>query len=369
MPKPLHSDDSQKPNGTQDDQQFKHFGVLDAGGQSKGSFFTSIVINLIIALVVVIIGAATKKVVDEHVRLTELVAPVPLPEPKPIPPKIIPPKMPKVPPPVVEPPKIRIPEVKLPDPPKIPVVKMNQPVPINTPAPPKLITPPAAPKVVNLARPEAASVVNNNPHPTAVALGHPDNPIAVSNRPATSAINLGNAGMPGMNSKNTGTGPRSAAVNLGSGSPGSQSTTGNGVRAVQGVPLGRPGGTGELNSTGRNAAVAGVNLGNPPQSAAAKIPTLAQGPARTGPKVVFKPRPDYTADARAQHIEGTVIVNLRVSATGAVTVLGVAAGLGHGLDESARRAVEATRFQPATDSSGHPVDWEGRVNVVFQLAG
>jgi protein TonB len=364
MPKPLHSDDSQQPTS----RQFTDFGVLNTGGQGKGSLFTSIVVNVVIAIVIVIIGAATKKVVDEHVRLTELVAPVPLPEPKPIPPKIIPPKMPKVPPPV-EPPKIHVPEVKLPDPPKIPVVKMNQPVPINTPAPPKLITPPAAPKVVNLARPEAASVVNNNPHPTAVALGHPDNPIAVSNRPATSAINLGNAGMPGMNSKNTGAGPRSATVNLGSGSPGSQNTTGNGVRAVQGVPLGRPGGTGDLNSTGRNAAVAGVNLGNPPQVASAHVPTLSQGPVRTGPKVVYKPRPDYTADARAQHIEGTVTVNLRVSSTGAVTVLGVATGLGHGLDESARRAVEATRFQPATDSTGRPVDWEGRVNVVFQLAG
>lgn len=366
MPKPLQSDDSKQPI----DRQFKDFGVLNTGGQNKGSLFTSIVVNCLIALVVVIIGAATKKVVDDKVRVTELVAPVPIPpEPKPIPPKIIPPKLPKVPPPVVEPPKIMVPEVKLPDPPKVPIVKMNQPVPINTPAPPKLITPPAAPKVVNLAHPEAASVVNNNPHPTAVALGNPNNPIAVSNRPATAAVNLGNAGMPGMNSKNTGTGPRSAVVNLGNGSAGSQSTTGNGVRAVQGVPLGRPGGTGDLNSTGRNPAVAGVNLGNPPQVAAAKVPTLSQGPVRTGPKVVYKPKPEYTAEARAQHIEGTVTVSLRVSSTGAVTVLGVTNGLGHGLDESARRAVEATRFQPATDSSGHPVDWEGRVNVVFQLAG
>jgi len=135
------------------------------------------------------------------------------------------------------------------------------------------------------------------------------------------------------------------------------------------VPLGRPGGTGDLNSTGKNPAVAGVNLGNPPQVAAAKVPTLSTGPVSRAPKVVYKPRPEYTADARAQHIEGTVTVSLRVSSTGAVTVLGVTNGLGHGLDESARRAVEATRFQPATDSTGHPVDWEGRVNVVFQLAG
>jgi protein TonB len=367
MPKPFPPDDSTQPT----DRQFKDFGVLNAGGQSKASLFTSITVNVVIAVVIVIIGAATKKVVDDRVRLTELVAPVTItPEPKPIPPRIVPPKMPKVPPPpVVEPPKIRVPEIKLPDPPKVPEVKMKEPVPINTPAPPKVVAAPAAPKVVSLARPEAAAVVNNQRQATAVALGNPNNPIAVSNRPATSAVNLGNAGMPGMNANNTGAGPRSAAVNLGSGSAGSQSTTGNGVRAVQGVPMGRPGGTGDLNSTGRNAAVAGVNLGNPPQVASVKVPTLSQGPVSKGPKVVFKPKPEYTADARTQHIEGTVTVSLRVSAGGAITVLGITNGLGHGLDESARRAVEATRFQPATDASGHPVDWEGRVNVVFQLAG
>jgi TonB family protein len=77
----------------------------------------------------------------------------------------------------------------------------------------------------------------------------------------------------------------------------------------------------------------------------------------------------YTQEAIKLHIEGTVSVRLRVSATGAVHVLGVTSDLGHGLGESAIRAVESTRFQPATDASGHPVDWEGIVNVAFQLAG
>ena len=87
------------------------------------------------------------------------------------------------------------------------------------------------------------------------------------------------------------------------------------------------------------------------------------------PKVLFKPRPQYTEEAIKLHLEGTVSVRLRVSSSGSVQVLGVTSGLGHGLDESARAAVLATRFQPATDSSGTPVDWEGVVNVAFQLAG
>jgi TonB family protein len=144
----------------------------------------------------------------------------------------------------------------------------------------------------------------------------------------------------------------------------------NGPRAVAGIPHGVPGGTGPLNSTGKNAATFGQpDLGNHQLAAANHPPSLAQAPARTGPKVIFKPRPEYTADARAAHIEGTVNVRIHVSATGAVTFLGISNGLGHGLDEAARRCAEATRFQPATDASGHPVDWDGSVNIIFQLAG
>jgi protein TonB len=364
--KPIRYDDSVRPK----DVQFKHFGVMDAGAQSKGSMFTSIVINALLALIVIVIGAATRKVVEDNSKMVTLVAPVPLKEPEPLRPKLPPPPPPKLPPtPKIEPPKIRVPEEKLPEPPKVPVVKMNQPAPINLPAPPKRVTPPAAPTPVNLGRPAAASIPNHDAHPTAVRLGTPDNPIAASNRPAVASVNLGNKGMPGMPASNVGSGPAASKVNLGSGQPGSQSLTGNGTRQIAGVKLGQPGGTGPMNSTGRNAAVAGpVNLGV--QTAQVVRPTtLAARPAQTGPKVIYKPKPDYTAEARAQHIEGTVSVRLRVSATGVVTVLGVSNGLGHGLNESALRAVQATRFQPALDATGHPVDWEGTVNVAFQLAG
>ncbi len=71
----------------------------------------------------------------------------------------------------VEPPKIKMPEVKLPEPPKPPEIKMVQQPPIALPAPPKLVQPPPAPKIVNLAQALPAAVANNSPHPTAVALG------------------------------------------------------------------------------------------------------------------------------------------------------------------------------------------------------
>ncbi len=89
---------------------------------------------------------------------------------------------------------------------------------------------------------------------------------------------------------------------------------------------------------------------------------------KTAPQVLFKPKPTYTAEATSQHIEGTVVVKIKVAASGAVTVVGVQNGLGHGLDESAIQCARGIRFKPAVDASGNPIDWEGVVNITFQMA-
>lgn len=362
MAKPLRSNDLNPQN-----IQFTHFGVLNDGNQSKGSLVTSVTVNIAIAIVVCILGAAAKKTLDNGHKLTEIsIAPLPK-EIEPIKPKII--LKPLPPPPLVkvEPPKIKLPDVKTPEPPKLPEIKMAQPTPVVVPAPPKQVIAPPAPKVVSLAHPQAASVPNNSLHPAPVALGQVNNPIAPSNRPATASINLGQRGLAGMPSSNTGGGgPQATAVNLGSGSPGSQNMTGNGARPVQGVKLGVAGGAGPMNAPGRVAGP--VNLGQAVQPTMPK-PAAPVASAAKAPKVLFKPRPEYTAEAIKMHIEGTVSVRLRVSSTGAVHVLGVTSDLGHGLGESAIHAVQATRFAPATDAQGNPVDWEGVVNVAFQLAG
>jgi periplasmic protein TonB len=367
MAKPLRSEDPAPQN-----MQFAHFGVLNDGSQSKASLFTSITLNILLALCAIIIGAAAKKTMDNHIKLTHLDEPIPIKKPEPEPPviKIKPPKLPPTPQIAkVEPPKIKLPDVKLPDVPKPPVIKMVQPMPVVLPAPPKVVQPPPAPRVVNLAQAQAASVVNNSPHPTAVALGSTTNPIAPSNRPTTSAINLGNKGMSGMPASNNGMGAASKVVNLGSGSAGSQNMHGrdNASGAVVGVKLGVTGGTGPMNAQGRVAGPVNLGQNTPPPMPKPAGPST--GTVKTGPKVLFKPRPEYTAEAIKLHIEGTVSVRLRVSSSGVVQVLGVTSDLGHGLGDSAIHAVQATRFQPATDASGHPIDWEGVVNVAFQLAG
>jgi periplasmic protein TonB len=365
MAKPLQFDTSRPPV----DVRFKDFGVLDAGRQSKASVVTSLVVNGLALLFVILLGYAATKTIEETRHVTILTTPVLL-QPAPIPKPLPRPPLPKPPVVKVEPPRIKPPEAKLPEIPKPTPVRMAQPTPVIQPAPPKRIIAPAAPQVVNLARPLPASVVNNSPHPTAVALGHPDNPIAPSNRPTTNTVDLGQRGMPGMPASNSGSGPRAIQVTLGSGSPGSQATSGyNGVRAVQGIPHGVPGGTGPNSATGRQAGPAGqVNLGQNVQPVVrSSLPTTSSLPS--APKVLFKPTPLYTAEATALHLSGSVAIRIRVSASGSVTVLGITSPLGHGLDQSAERAIQGTRFSPALDATGRPVDWEGVVRVNFQLAG
>ncbi len=364
MAKPLHS--AQQPR----DMQFSHFGVLNTGSQSKGSVATATVIMVVAAICCVILSAAAVKTAAERNRLAELtfvavkpIEPLPKPIPKMIPPKPVP--TPRVPTPVE--PKIVLPKVEPPVQPKPIPMAQPKPLPVVTPAAPKVVTAAAAPKPMPVHLGASASVVNNSPHPSAVALGSANNPIAPSNRPATAAVDLGQRGLAGMPSSNNGAGPRASAVNLGSGQP-SGSLSGTGSRGVVGVKLGVNGGTPGANGNGLGTRPQEVALGRQPVALPTQTATPAKMPVRTGPQVLYKPRPVYTAEATAAKVEGVVQVRIRVSSTGQVSVLQVVNGLGYGLDESAKRAVMGTRFRPAVDANGNPTDWEGVVNISFQMA-
>ena len=363
MAKPLRS---LNPQPT--DMQFKHFGVLDTGAQSKTSLFTSVTVNIVLAVIAVILGAAAKKTMDQHkldnVTFVATKPPEPLPKPKIVPPKPLP--KPLIPKPVE--PKISLPKLTPVEIPKPIPVAAPRPLPIVTPAAPKVVIAAAAPKPLDVHLGQSASVVNHDVHPSAVALGSASNPIAPSNRPSASAINLGQRGLAGMPSTNTGGGPPSQSVNLGSGQP-NGGIGGSGARAVAGVKLGVTGGTpgGTGNGVGTRAAQVSLGQAPPPPAAAAALAKAA--PARLGPQVLYKPKPAYTPEATAAKVEGVVSIRIHVSAGGSVLVIGVTNGLGYGLNESAIRAVQATRFRPAQDASGIPVEWEGVVNVSFQMAG
>ena len=99
-------------------------------------------------------------------------------------------------------------------------------------------------------------------------------------------------------------------------------------------------------------------------SAPKKIDT---GPPDKPVEIVFKPKPDYTEEARKLRVEGEVLVNVLFKASGEISVVDVVHGLGHGLDEAAVRAAQQIRFKPAL-RAGQAVDWTATVHISFQLA-
>lgn len=86
----------------------------------------------------------------------------------------------------------------------------------------------------------------------------------------------------------------------------------------------------------------------------------------TKAKVTALTRPAYTDDARAAGIQGKVRVELTVDEAGHVTAAHVVEGLGHGLDEAAIAAMQASTFQAAT-RCGKPVASTFTVGVSFKL--
>ncbi len=84
-------------------------------------------------------------------------------------------------------------------------------------------------------------------------------------------------------------------------------------------------------------------------------------------EILSHDRPDYTEEGRKLGIQGEVLLRVRFSAGGQVSVLNVVQGLGHGLDEQAQRAAEKIRFKPA-ESNGQQVDSVAVVHVIFELA-
>lgn len=104
-----------------------------------------------------------------------------------------------------------------------------------------------------------------------------------------------------------------------------------------------------------------------PASDAAR-PKKEEAPATVRPVVILeKPNPTYSDEARKLGLEGEVLVEVIFPASGPVQVIRVTSGLGHGLDETAIRAVEQIRFKPALQG-GKPVNFPATVHIEFRLA-
>jgi TonB family protein len=127
---------------------------------------------------------------------------------------------------------------------------------------------------------------------------------------------------------------------------------------------GIPGATG----TGSAGAYGKVgSAGIPTAMAAAVTPKMSVAPMSTNLEVISKPAVQYTSEARQLKVQGDVVLRVTFFANGQVAVQGVLRGLGHGLDEEARRVAQKIRFRPAT-RDGLPVDLTTNITITFQLA-
>ena len=84
-------------------------------------------------------------------------------------------------------------------------------------------------------------------------------------------------------------------------------------------------------------------------------------------EVLYKPRPAYTAEAKAKRIQGEVLLQVVFTSSGTVEVQKVVKGLGYGLDASAEEAAREIRFHPA-ERGGQPVNFPAVVHIDFELA-
>lgn len=84
-------------------------------------------------------------------------------------------------------------------------------------------------------------------------------------------------------------------------------------------------------------------------------------------RILEKPRPAYTEEARRRGIEGEVTLRVLFRADGTAEVVELLSGLGAGLDRTAAEAARRIRFKPA-ERDGRPVDVTAVIRITFQMA-
>ena len=298
-------------------------GLLPEPRRNPTSLITSSVCNLLILGLLMLIGrAAVHHIVPQKLDMTTIYLAPSVPPPPPT--KLIPRAKPLTP---------------LPPPPKItPAPQLEQPkIQIQRPAP--------KPDPLPIDLPEAKS-------PTIQAANTPR--IILAPQPKA-AMNIAPVQNPPPSTNES-----VAAIRFGS----VAGEENNQHQAVTATGLGsfRAGRTSE-----GYGHIAAAGLPTRIATTASSSPKMQATPSTTEVVVLSGPKPAYTDEAKQLHIQGTVILRVTVTATGRIQVLGVIRGLGHGLDQSAIKAVEEYRIKPAM-RNGIPVDTTTNITITFQLA-
>jgi TonB family protein len=90
------------------------------------------------------------------------------------------------------------------------------------------------------------------------------------------------------------------------------------------------------------------------------------GSGITGPRVLQKADPQYSEEARAAKIAGTVKLSVVIGTDGVAHDINVVEGLGSGLDEKAVEAVQQWKFQPG-EKDGEAVKVRAMIEINFRL--
>jgi len=336
-----------------------NFGLLPEPEGRSASFVTSMVANGLILLLILYVGTMARKTLIQR-QYQETLLIVPSKDKAPPPPKV------KLPP--IEQPKI--PEVKF-DAPKI---AMPKPEPVVKPLQmeAKLTAPAikaAKPQVILAPQPKAALA--------GAAMPAQDKNVKFS----TKQVHLGDTfGVtPNPNAKG-----RATVAAIGNPYGGMQGPAiaphgkvgstgfGNGSRVGSSAGMvGKVASAGVAHATNTAPAVnrgrvASAGIPTAPTAQAAAASNFHERPA-TSLEVLSKPPVQYTSEARQLKVQGDVILRVTFTASGQVVVKGIVHGLGHGLDDEARRVAQQIRFRPAT-RNGQSVDTTTNITITFQLA-
>ncbi len=151
--------------------------------------------------------------------------------------------------------------------------------------------------------------------------------------------------------------------------PSSGSGTGNGIGTGQGGGIG-PGEGGGL-GPGRGGNIGGGDRndggGGPGGGGGGDYSRIFTGKEVTSKaRLISKPEPQYTEDARKNQITGTVVLKVVFASSGQVTNIRTVSGLPYGLTERAIAAARQIKFVPAT-KDGHQVSMWMQLEYNFNL--
>ncbi|HEX4136957.1 MAG TPA: energy transducer TonB [Bryobacteraceae bacterium] len=90
------------------------------------------------------------------------------------------------------------------------------------------------------------------------------------------------------------------------------------------------------------------------------------GDGVTSPRPLYQVEPQYTEEARAEKISGSVQLSMVIGTDGLAHDISVIKGLNAGLDRNAAEAVQKWHFAPGT-LNGEPVAVQAVVEVNFKL--